>query len=198
MASARSGRKVALGFRVHTGWATAIALAGGGAPEVLERRRVELWDPAAPESKAPYHAALELTGKAAERVVERASKAAKKVTARVVRELADEIEARGDRLCGVALVVGSDPDLARIGNAHIRAHAAEGVLYREALEAGAKGCGVPSLVIVERDLYASASAALGQSEGALKSAALELGRSVGRPWRGEEKSAALAAWVALR
>ena len=191
-------RPVALGFRVHTGWATAVALRGADEPQITLRRRVELWDPETPESKAPYHAALELAEHEGEAVVRRGSQAAIGFTTQAVLALADEIAAGGEKLCGLGLVVSSDPDLGAIRNAHIRAHAAEGVLYREALETGAAACAVPSLVVVERDLYEKAGASLGRTEAELRAAASALGKQVGRPWRVEEKSAALAAWMALR
>src|SRR2546428_6741862 len=55
----RSGR-AALGFRVKSGWAMAVVLAGdAGRPRVVERSRVELHDPAVPGSVQPYHEALD-------------------------------------------------------------------------------------------------------------------------------------------
>ena len=58
--SSRIGRSASLGFRVHAGWATAVALGSPAAsPVVLLRRRVELWDPKVPESGGPWHAAME-------------------------------------------------------------------------------------------------------------------------------------------
>jgi len=47
----------ALGFRVKTGWAAAVLLAGpADAPRVLDSRRVDLCDPAEPDARQPYHA----------------------------------------------------------------------------------------------------------------------------------------------
>ena len=56
-----------IGFRVKTGRAIAAVVAGPVlSPRLLERREVQLWDPALPETRAPYHAALELAEAAAE------------------------------------------------------------------------------------------------------------------------------------
>ena len=49
----------------------------------------------------------------------------------------------------------------------------------------------------ERDLPALCAAALGVSEGALRKRLAELGRELGPPWRQDQKSATLAAWLAL-
>ena len=51
----------AVGFRVHSGWATVVLLVGSAAaPEVADRRVVQLADPAVPDSRQPYHAGLDL------------------------------------------------------------------------------------------------------------------------------------------
>jgi len=48
--------KFALGFRVKSGYAIAVALSGpASAPRILARRLVQLSDPAAPETRQPYH-----------------------------------------------------------------------------------------------------------------------------------------------
>lgn len=188
----------ALGFKVRTAWAKSVAVAGAvGERRVLDRRRVELADPAVPESRAPYHAALELSGREAERVVRRASDAAMAVGVKAVLALAEELRAQGHELAGIGLVVGSDRDPAKLGNPHVRAHASEGRLFRQVLEAGADACGVPCLVVVERDLYDFAAETLGSPADELRRELVELGRAVGRPWRAEDKAAALAAWLAL-
>src|SRR5207245_166713 len=49
--------KIAVGFRVKSGWAAAIVLSGpSSSPSVLHARRIKLSDPAVPESRQPFHA----------------------------------------------------------------------------------------------------------------------------------------------
>lgn len=187
-----------IGFRVKTGRATAVLLAGSPkSPQVLERRSVQLWNPSVPESQQPYHAAMDLSEKEAAVVVRRATEAVQSLATSATRELAGVLLREGRRLCGVGLVVGSDIDPEKLHNAHIRAHALEGRLFREALEAAAKDCGVPCMAVVERDAFTRGATTLGYSPGELKRIVKELGQSVGRPWGGEEKTAALAAWIML-
>jgi len=50
---------------------------------------------------------------------------------------------------------------------------------------------------VEKRLYVEATTALGRSEAALRKVLVGLGCSVEGGWRSDEKSAALAAWMAL-
>jgi hypothetical protein len=189
-------RRVAIGFRVRTARATAVVVEGSpDAPQVVERRALLLSDPKVPWSGQPFHAGLELEGKEAEQVVKRACQAARRVALREVKALArDYADAK---LLGVALVVGSDVDPAKLGNPHVRAHASEGKLFREVIEAGADAIGAKYRTLVERDLYAQAATELVRSEEELKRLLIDLGGDMGSPWRAEEKGATLAAWLIL-
>ncbi len=166
-------------------------------PSVLARQPVQLWDPNVPESHQPYHAALDLPEKEGAEVVRRASRAVQAVAIRALRELAEKVREAGHKLTGIGLVVGSDSDPEKLTNAHVRAHALEGRLFRQVLEEGADTLGVPCLVVLERDAFAKGAAALGRKPDELKRRVMELGRSVGPPWGVEEKTAFIAAWMAL-
>jgi hypothetical protein len=195
----RSGkRRAALGFRVKTGRAIVVALAGPAAnPQILFRREVQLCDPKVPESRQPHHGAIMPFVPATPQAVARGRIAAERTSVAVVRALSAELHASGYRLAAVSLVVASNPNLARIGSSHVRAHAQEGILFREVLEAGARACRVPAAIVLEREALTRAARALGRREGALRSALAKLGAQIGRPWRAEEKSASLGAWLAL-
>jgi hypothetical protein len=193
----RDGNTATIGFRVRTARATAVLLAGSPAsPRVLGCRALTLYDPAVPESRQPYHAALGLPEAEGRAVVRRAGDAVRVVAIRAVGALAGELRGAGHALGGIGLVVGSNADPARLGNAHVRAHASEGRLFREVLEAGALACGARCLVLLERDAYTEAAAALGKPVDALRRAVAALRPAAG-PWRAEEKTATLAAWMLL-
>lgn len=188
----------AIGFRVKTGRATAVVLAGPtAAPRVLTRRAVDMTDPDVPESGQPYHAELELPAEEGAAVVRRATQAVRSVALRAVRALVKELRDGGHDLRGIGLVVGSDTDPTKLNNAHVRAHALEGRLFREVLEAGAQACALPCLVLVERDAYARAATPLRRSADDVKRIVAALGAALPGPWRAEEKMAAVAAWLAL-
>lgn len=167
------------------------------APHVLEHRSLDLSDPAAPDSRQPFHAGLGLDAKTADPIVKRACDAARAAALVALRELVASVRARGSEPRGVGLVVGSDIDPTKLANPHVRAHASEGRLFREILEAAAAACELPCLVLVERDAYEEAAKDLHRRPDLLQRAVTELGRAVPGPWRAEEKTAALAAWVAL-
>jgi hypothetical protein len=116
---------------------------------------------------------------------------------RSVAELLSAYHDAGHALGAAGLVVGSEIDPAKITNPHIRAHALEGRLFRTALEDALHTGGLSCLVIVERNAYTHAAEALGRTVEDLKRTVAALGHSLGGPWRADEKTASLAAWLAL-
>lgn len=186
-----------IGFRVKSGWATAVLLVGPmQSPQALDRRVIDLSDPDVPESKQPYHGGM---GKLEEdgAKVERRTKVVQRVTTKSVTDLLKDYSNLGYKIRGTGLVVGSQIDPASIKNPHIRAHALEGRLFRTVLEDAMRSHGLPCLVVVERNAYALAATVLARSEDELKRAVADFGRSLSGPWRADEKMAALAAWMAL-
>jgi hypothetical protein len=95
------------------------------------------------------------------------------------------------------LVVGSDIDPAKIANTHIRAHALEGRLFRTVLQEALERQGVSCAIFVERKIYEQAVAIFKRSEKDLKQSLTQLGRSTDGSWRGDDKLAALSAWLQL-
>jgi hypothetical protein len=189
---------VAIGFRVKTGRATAVVMAGpASAPRVLSRKSLQLWDPAVPESHQPWHAEFELPAEESARVVPKALAAVERVALSALRELVGEVQTEQGAIVGISLVAGSATDPESIHNPHMRAHAREGQLFPNALAAAAKTMRIPAVTMVESEVFASAAAKLGKSPGAVKVAVTELGRAVGKPWSAEEKCAAAAAWITL-
>jgi hypothetical protein len=165
-------------------------------PQVLDRRTIDLCDPAIPESRQPYHARMGTLETDEAKLEQRRRVVIQAANRSVAQLLADYCNA-GHRIRAAGLVVGSDMDPAKITNPHIRAHALEGRLFRTALEDALRSCGVSCLVIVERNAYSSAAAILKRTERDLKLTVGKLGRALGGPWRADEKTASLAAWLAL-
>lgn len=188
---------VAVGFRVKSGWAVAVLISGpASAPAVVDRREVQLADPAVPESRQPFHPALELSAAEGARMTARLVEIVEQFAGQSLTELLRHYR-DGHRLVGAAIVVGSDADPASIANDHIRAHAEEGRLFRLVIETALRNAGLRSAVMVEKRLFATAATALQRPEPELKQEVASLGRALGGRWRAEEKAAALAAWTTL-
>ncbi len=187
-----------LGFRIKSGWATVVLLSGTpDAPELLDRRPVELSDPSHAELRQPYHAAMGV-GLTDEATVRRRTEAIQRYSHDSLARLISDYRKEGIVLMGAGLVVGSDLDPERIGNQHIRAHALEGRLFRQVVQSAMDRAGLPCSAWVERTLYGAATQRLGRSEAQVRKAVTELGRP--RPsggWRSDDKMAAVAAWIVL-
>lgn len=190
--------RAAVGFRVKSGWAMAVLLAGTrSAPRVLDRRRVDLSDPDEPEALQPYHPGIEIHGLRGEREAARLAASVRRYAKGSLARLFREYRRTGHRLVGVGIAAGSLVDPASIANDHIRAHAEEGRLFREVIVRGASAARLRPLVVVEKELVAQASEALRRSERQIKQDVALLGAEVDGSWRAEEKAAALAAWMVL-
>ena len=199
----RPARKIpaAVGFRAHSGWAALVMLAGPlRAPKVVVRTRIELIDPAIPGSKQPYHAARELDREAAAKHVQRCADTAKRLAEQSLRALLREWKARDHEVAGAGLVLGSGrplPDFEMILASHPLLHTAEGELFRQALAQASERCGLTVTGVKERKLFARAEAALRIPAGQLQNRLQEMGKTLGSPWRQDEKYSALVAWMAL-
>jgi hypothetical protein len=81
---------------------------------------------------------------------------------------------------------------------HFRMHKAEGVLFPDALARAAKACGLHVVSIPEKRLGAYAENALATPISGLMKQIATLGKTVGSPWGKDQKTAALAAMIALQ
>jgi hypothetical protein len=191
---------IALGLRVKSGHAIAIALDGSRAsPRVRLRRDVALCDPATPATKQPYHDGFG-TAQADARIIARLTAIVRRVAIESVGALVDDARALDDAGRGAmaaCLIVGSVIDPDAVGNPHIRAHANEGRLFRTVVEDALRARAIGCRVIVEKRLAVEAVSALKRSEDALAREVARLGRTLGGPWRADEKAAALGAWLML-
>lgn len=190
--------KAAIGFRVKSGWAMAVLLTGPpSSPRVVDRRRIELADPAVPDSIQPFHAGLDLARSAAAKKIGHLVKCVERAAHLSIKTLLDSHRSNAYRLVGAGLVVGSIIDPETIKNDHIRAHAEEGKLFRVVIEHELKARRLRMSVTPEKELYARGARVLGMPEARIKSSLVALGKDVSGSWRAEEKAATLAAWMAL-
>jgi hypothetical protein len=184
-----------IGFRAKTGKAIAVAVSERSAPEFVARWYVDLFDPSVPETSQPHHDVMELPWPKAQLAVRKYEKLIEDVATERLRTLLEELRARGVQVQTIAVVGSANRDLQKIGNPHIRAHAAEGILFRHAIEVAATRCDIASRSFSDRDFDETAAKELRRKPEDLKSVVTTLGRSAGRPWRADERAAATAAWI---
>lgn len=191
----------AIGLRARTGRAIAVVAAEvDGEIEVVRRESIATHDPSVADSFQPHHAALELSGSEARRVVAAAEEAVRAAARESFSRLVSEVRGDGFRIAGVG-VVGPPPkdanQLARMGNPHVRAHAAEGQLFRLVLEEAAKGGRLSMVRLSDRSGFADAAECMRCGEKPLRAQVDGLGATLGPPWRADEKLACVSALVVL-
>lgn len=181
-----------MAFAPHSGWAAVVVLGGAASlPQVLARVRVEMADPADPESRQPYHAVEDLPVAEAARRLARWLAVAERMAYSFLHTLVADLAKRGHRVASVGVLDSSGRkggSLEAILASHALIHTADGDHFRLALAAAAERCGLPVSRLPVRDL---------EAETRLRLQVLELGRQVGPPWGADQKMAALFAWRLL-
>ena len=187
----------ALGFRVKSGWAAAVLLTGPTrSPQLCDVRRIDLSDPRLPETRQPYHAAMGKLETDTTKINRRVS-VVRSIAQQSIATLLASYRQKDFAIRRAALVVGSQVDPDSIANAHIRAHAFEGQLFRSVLGEALQACRIRTEILVERNAYAQGAAKLKDSNDNVQRMIRDFGRVAQGPWRAEQKLAALAAWLAL-
>ena len=198
------GTEIVIGLRAQKGGAVCVAVtAGGGEPRVVLSTVL----PTAAEGDRlafePYAVAREmaLQGRKAE------------AAAAVAEGRRRQDEAAADGLRQVVATLGAAPvTVALLINRagwindllayslewaeHVPV--AEGLAVREALRAGCRSAGLKLAECDEKSLPEQAMSALGLSQADIDGRLKAMGAAAGKPWRKEQKLAALAAWTQLK
>jgi len=188
----------ALGFRVKSGWTAAVLLTDSAhLPQLCDVQRIDLSDPRLPETRQPYHAAMGRLETDATKINRRVD-VVRRITEKSIAKLLAGYRQQNFTIKRAALVVGSQIDPRSVANAHIRAHALEGQLFRSVLQRSLHGHGIRTEVLLEREAYGKAAVELKESNENVRRMIQNFGREAKASWRAEQKLAAVAAWVALR
>jgi hypothetical protein len=191
----------ALGFRAHSGWTVVVAVAGSlSRLDVLERCRIETADAAIPGSRQPYHAAERLDIQKAETLIRLCRDNSTLLATSSVSAMVARITQKGHSVVGTGILFASGrplPDLAATLQSHALIHTAEGEFFREVLVRASEHCGLTVTRVREREAWERGAALFRLDSADLQQQISELGRSLGPPWRQDEKLASLAAWIAL-
>src|SRR6266849_2147935 len=185
---------VSIGLRAKTGRAIVVVLGGSvDAPQVLKKFEMALVDPKFPATAQPFHEVMDLPWEESQKAVRKSARAIEAIAKKALARLITDLQSQGMKVSGVGVVGARDSDLARIGNYHIRAHAAEGVLFRQVLDLAADANGLKRRTFPDRELEQIAAAELGPEGASVKRKLNDLRHAVPPPWRADEKQAALAA-----
>jgi hypothetical protein len=187
-------RKIAIGFRVHSGWAMMVAVAGSpDRPVIVDRQRIQFSDTA-----QPYHAARDLGAIRGRVFLEECRKASNALAASALEASIKRMG--GDRVQGCAVLMGSGRVSATLEAtlaSHAAIHTAEGVFFREIIIHAVESCGLGVREIKEKELFELAARDFQTRVEELARGLNELGKVMGPPWTEDHKYAALAGWLAL-
>src|SRR5438552_7018395 len=192
-------KTAAVGFRVHSGWTSLIALAlEKNQPIILVRQRPHLVSMFSYTFRQPYHTAEKMNLDEAKTFLQQQRSEARQLALVAIRSAQTEAAQQGYKLTRAALLLASGrplPELHKILASHSIIHTADGEFFREALLHACAQCGLALATVKERELLATASAALRKKPAALTSFVTALGKPLGSPWTQDEKFATLAAWL---
>ena len=177
----------AFGFRVHSGWAAAVVVAGDlSSPNVVDRRRIEIADPELPGSKQPYHAAERLALEEAEQLLQRCASSSASLAKKAVGDCIDVARRRGHKVfaCGILLGSGrSLPTVAAILASHALIHTAEGEFFRNVVTDACKHHELQVIGVKEKELFSRCNTELHMSQDRLE-------RHLSSIWTGARSSLA--------
>ena len=181
-----------IGFRLHTGWATLVAVAAEEAAlRVLLRCRLELLPPG--QGRFVYHEAATLALPEAEKLVASVRRTAERTAREALSNAIRNLE-----VASACIPTGSSPapdDLAAVLRSHARIHAAEGALYAGAIASACRALKIPLITVRERELWTRASANAAMLEPELKASIDAVRKALGPPWTADHKIATAAALV---
>lgn len=194
-------KKVAVGFRVHSGWSAVVVVSlEQGAPVVLRRMRLQMVKTFSYAYRQPYHTAERMELAEAKKFVAGVRAEAEELTYEALRAVKLELKKLQWQLDGGCLLLASRralPEFPKILASHALIHTADGELFRVAIRSACARCGVRVTTIREREVVERCAEKFSlKPKGALQRAT-ELGREFGAPWTQDEKFATLGAWWAL-
>lgn len=178
-----------------------VAIAGNPlAPEVLLRRRIDIADPSIKGSRQPYHAAEGLALAAAEKLIRRCEEGSSRLALDALRTAIAEVAESGHEVggCGFLLSSGrSLGDLADTLASHAKIHTADGEHFRDAIAGAADRLGLRVTRVRERQLWETAAERMKIPVKIFQTRITVLGKTLGPPWRADEKLATAVGCLAL-
>lgn len=204
-----TGTPIGLGFRAGRGGSVVVGVVTENRePRVMLSRFLATGTGDDRLALEPYHVAAEMerdpdggvSAEAAATIAEGRRRQGK-LAAKGLNDIHRELRETGCRPGVAALLINRagwlTDDLAHCLAGVEHARVAEGLAVRDALRFALRQCRVDVVEMGEKSLHEAASKALGRAPGEIERRLQDLGATVGRPWRKEQKLACLSAWVAV-
>jgi hypothetical protein len=192
-------KRTALGIRMHSGWGVLVAVDEDAG--IIDRRRLVVTNRDDPRGNQPYHYAEQLGLPKAEKYLADYTAETERLARQEIANAVSDLKSCGHQVNNAAILVASGrtlPPLAQILAAHPLIHTAEGKLFRDTTRRACESLSIPVMDIRERDLENCAKKTLAASATRVIGKLAQAGKSLGPPWTADHKSAALAAYLALK
>ena len=125
-------QRASIGFRLHSGWAVAVTVAGSiASPSVVDRRRMQLVKDFTYKFRQPYHTAAQMPRKEAAEFIKKVETEARDLARSEIDALQRRLARVGYGVVGCGLLLSSGrelPVLAQILASHALIHTADGEL----------------------------------------------------------------------
>jgi len=148
----------------------------------------------------PYHAAEGLPLSSARKLLRRCEEGSRRLALQAFRAAISEVEKSGHRAVVCGLLTSSGRPLGELADtlaSHAKIHTADGEHFRDAI---ARGAGRLCLGLVksrEREVWDDTAVRLKTPAATLQARIAAIGKTLGPPWRQDEKLATIAACLAL-
>ncbi|HEU5249936.1 MAG TPA: hypothetical protein VFW15_08105 [Thermoanaerobaculia bacterium] len=167
---------------------------------MLLRRRIEIADPSIPGSRQPYHAAEEIGLPGAKDFLERCEKGSRQFALAAIRGAVAEIRKGRREVVASGLLLASGKPLGSVEDtlgSHAKIHTADGEHFRDAIARAAGDLGLSLTRVREKDLWDAAAKEMKVSAAVFQERIAALGKTLGPPWRIDEKLATAVGCLAL-
>jgi hypothetical protein len=198
-----------LGFRAHIGWAAAVAvIEDHGAPQLVHSSIVQTGERGDRVSMEPYHVAAGIDKLARggrppnpEAIIAQGRKLQDEMATKSISRIISELAGNNMNVVAGAILttrswLGHSLEGILGDHAHVRIY--EGEAVRAAIRSGLTGNGIAVVGCDERSMLQVTAESNGWSELEIQDVLAAMGKQAGRPWRQDQKLAALAAWAALK
>lgn len=194
-------KRATIGVRMHSGWGVLVAVSGDAEEvDIVDRRNVVIWDPGIPGAKQPYHYAAKLGCPEAQRYLENCGAVCERLAVAAVGDAVRKLRNRHFQVAASVVLQASGrllPPLPKILASHALIHTTEGEFFRNAVRGACVHLRIAVAGLPERDLDKRAKAVFGNAADRIQRRILRMGKSLGAPWRQDQKAAALAAAIVL-
>jgi hypothetical protein len=191
-------QQAAIGVRAHSGWGAMVAVTKD--LDLLARHRISITEASTSGANQPYHFAQSKSLPDAQNYLTDRAAISHQLAFEALRNILDELRQRDFNITDCAILLASGrplPELARILASHSLIHTAEGEFFRNAFCKAGEQLNLRITRIPERDLETRAEKAFGRRASQVHKKITGLGKSVGPPWTTDQKTASLAALLAL-